>query len=108
MRDRSYLLLARLLIKKLSMLLWYGTKVGACIVDAGHKIVGIGHNKLPDGVDEKAFKFWKNDIKEHGFMNTKYPYGECQLSQNINHDARSNIFFILLCLQCAMLQFMQF
>ena len=53
-------------------------KVGACIVDADHKIVGIGHNKLPDGV--KMFPFWKNrDIKEHGFMNTKYAYGEYQL-----------------------------
>ena len=53
-------------------------KVGACIVDADHKIVGIGHNKLPDGVDEEKFKFWENrDIEKDGFMKTKYPYGEC-------------------------------
>ena len=52
-------------------------------MDAGHKIVGIGHNKLPDGVDEEKFSFWNNrDIKNHGFMNTKYPYGEYQLSPN--------------------------
>jgi hypothetical protein len=51
-------------------------------VDAGHKIVGIGHNKLPDGVDDEKFPYWNNrDIKEkHEFMETKYPYGECQLS----------------------------
>jgi hypothetical protein len=68
-------------------------------VDADHKIVGIGHNKLPDGVDEETFKFWNNrDIKKHGFMNTKYPYGECQLPQNIIHDARSNILFFILCI----------
>ena len=56
----------------------YGIKVGACIVDAGKKIVGIGHNKLPDGVDEEKFEFWENrDIEKDGFMKTKYPYGEC-------------------------------
>jgi dCMP deaminase len=61
-------------------------------VDAGHKIVGIGHNKLPDGVDEGTFEFWGNrDIKKHGFMNTKYPYGECQLPQNIIYDANNII-----------------
>ena len=50
-------------------------------MDAGHKIVGIGHNKLPDGVNEEKFPFWENrDIKQHGFMETKYPYGEHQLS----------------------------
>ena len=54
-------------------------KVGACIVDSGHKIVGIGYNKVPDGVDEQKFleQYWKKrDITEYGFMNTKYPYGE--------------------------------
>ena len=56
----------------------YCIKVGACIVDAGNKIVGIGHNKLPDGVDEEKFEFWENgDIEKDGFMKTKYPYGEC-------------------------------
>ena len=46
-------------------------------MDADHKIVGIGHNKLPDGVPEETFPYWKNrDIEEHGFMKTKYPYGE--------------------------------
>ena len=54
-------------------------------MDAGHKIVGIGHNKLPDGVNEKDFEFWKNrDIKQHGFMETKYPYGEYQFSPYIH------------------------
>ena len=58
----------------------HGIKVGACIVDAGHKIVGIGHNKLPHGVTEETFPYWKNrDVEAHGFMNTKYPYGECKL-----------------------------
>ena len=48
-------------------------------MDAHHKIVGIGHNKLPDGVDEEKYKFiWENrDIEKDGFMKTKYPYGEC-------------------------------
>jgi hypothetical protein len=49
-------------------------------VDTDHKIVGIGHNKLPDGVNEESFPYWENrNIKEHGFINTKYPYGECQI-----------------------------
>ena len=56
---------------------WHGIKVGACIVDADHKIVGIGHNKLPHGVNEETFPYWTNrDVETHEFMNTKYPYGE--------------------------------
>ena len=67
-------------------------------MDAGHKIVGIGHNKLPlaDGVDdEEKFPFWKNrDIKQHGFMETKYPYGEYQLSPYI-HACGSSITILI-------------
>ena len=52
-------------------------QVGVCIVDSGHKIVGIGHNKMPERVNEETFPYWDNrSIRQDGFMQTKYPYGE--------------------------------
>ena len=46
------------------------TQVGACIVNAEKRIVGIGYNGLPQGCDDKEFP-WDRDGE---FINTKYPY----------------------------------
>ncbi len=46
------------------------TQVGACIVNDKRRIVGIGYNGFPIGVDDSIFP-WENDGE---FLNTKYPY----------------------------------
>lgn len=46
------------------------TKVGACIVNADKRIVGVGYNGLPRGCDDHDFP-WN---REGDFENSKYPY----------------------------------
>ncbi|MFW5842084.1 MAG: deoxycytidylate deaminase [Bacillota bacterium] len=46
------------------------TQVGACIVSATKRIVGIGYNGFPRGIDDDQYP-WEN---EGEFINTKYPY----------------------------------
>ncbi len=46
------------------------TQVGACIVNDKRRIVGIGYNGFPIGVDDSTFP-WENDGE---YLNTKYPY----------------------------------
>jgi dCMP deaminase len=46
------------------------TQVGACIVNQDKKIVGIGYNGFPNGVDDDVFP-WS---KEGDYVDTKYPY----------------------------------
>ena len=46
------------------------TKVGAVIVDEKHRIVSIGYNGMPRGVDESQFP-WE---RTGGFLDTKYAY----------------------------------
>ena len=46
------------------------TQVGACIVNSDKKIVGIGYNGFPNGVDDDVFP-WTNKGE---YVETKYPY----------------------------------
>lgn len=46
------------------------TQVGACIVNSEKKIIGIGYNGLPIGIDDDSFPWGK----EGDFLDTKYPY----------------------------------
>ena len=46
------------------------SKVGACIVNSDHKIVGIGYNGFPTGISDSDLP-WKREGK---FLETKYPY----------------------------------
>jgi len=48
------------------------TQVGACIVDKDKKIVGIGYNGMPTGVNDDEVP-WQNSPKED-WLNTKYPF----------------------------------
>lgn len=47
-----------------------GTQVGACIVNSKKRIVGIGYNGFPYGVEDDAFP-WNKDGE---WLDTKYPY----------------------------------
>ena len=47
------------------------TQVGACIVNAENKIVGVGYNGLPWGCEDTQFP-WDN--REGDMYDTKYPY----------------------------------
>lgn len=46
------------------------TQVGACIVNEENRIVGIGYNGLPRGLEDDSFT-WDRD---GSIENTKYPY----------------------------------
>jgi dCMP deaminase len=46
------------------------TQVGACIVNTKKRIIGIGYNGLPVGLNDDEFP-WGN---QGGFLDTKYPY----------------------------------
>ncbi len=46
------------------------TQVGACIVNTKNRIVGIGYNGFPVGIDDDLFP-WKND---DNWLDSKYPY----------------------------------
>ena len=46
------------------------SKVGACIVNQDHKIVGIGYNGFPIGINDDELP-WGRDGE---FLETKYPY----------------------------------
>ncbi len=46
------------------------TQVGAVIVDEMHRIVSIGYNGMPRGIDETQIP-WE---REGGFLDTKYAY----------------------------------
>ncbi len=46
------------------------TQVGACIVNKDKKIVGIGYNGFPNGIDDDTFPWGK----QGDYVDTKYPY----------------------------------
>ena len=46
------------------------TQVGACIVNKDKRIVGIGYNGFPIGIDDDVFPWGKKG----DYVNTKYPY----------------------------------
>ena len=46
------------------------TQVGACIVNDKKRIVGIGYNGFPYGVDDDQFPW----AKSNDWVNSKYPY----------------------------------
>src|SRR6056300_1773032 len=46
------------------------TQVGSCIVNTENKIVGIGYNGFPNGIDDNELS-WSRDGE---YLYTKYPY----------------------------------
>ena len=49
------------------------SQVGACVVNADNKIVGIGYNGMPNGCSDDELP-WKRHGEDE--LDTKYPYGK--------------------------------
>lgn len=77
------------------------TQVGACIVDADNKIVGIGYNGFPNGISDDVFP-WE---KEGNYTETKYPYvchAELNAILNSNRNLKNCEIYVTLfpCNEC--------
>lgn len=48
-------------------------QVGACVVNAAKRIVGIGYNGFPQGCSDDLLP-WKDDANDDNWLNTKHPY----------------------------------
>ena len=80
------------------------TKVGACIVNNEHRIVGIGYNGFPVGCNDEEFP-WGRD---GDFLDTKYPYvvhAEPNAILNSNSKTQGCTLYVSLfpCNECAKL-----
>ncbi len=78
------------------------TQVGACIVNDQNKIIGIGYNGLPIGINDDIFP-WGKDGE---YLNTKYPYvchAELNAILNSTKDLNGAIMYVTLfpCNECA-------
>ena len=78
------------------------TKVGACIVDQDHKIVGVGYNGFPLGCSDDNLP-WD---REGDYLDTKYPYvchAELNAILNSIHQLKGCIIYVALfpCNECA-------
>ena len=49
------------------------SQVGACVVNADNKIVGIGYNGMPNGCSDDELPWSRHGEDE---LDTKYPYGK--------------------------------
>lgn len=80
------------------------TQVGACIVNARKRIVGIGYNGFPYGCADDVFP-WE---REGDFLKTKYPYvvhAEANAILNASQDLAGSTLYVSLfpCNECAKL-----
>ncbi|MBO4667283.1 MAG: dCMP deaminase family protein, partial [Bacilli bacterium] len=80
------------------------TKVGACIVNSEHRIVGIGYNGFPVGCSDHEVP-WN---REGDFLDTKYPYvvhAEPNAILNSNSKTQGCTLYVSLfpCNECAKL-----
>lgn len=78
------------------------TKVGACIVNLDHRIVGVGYNGFPTGCDDTELP-WE---REGEFLETKYPYvchAELNAIINSTSNLKNNRIYVALfpCNECA-------
>ncbi|MGI6432384.1 MAG: deoxycytidylate deaminase [Sphaerochaetaceae bacterium] len=78
------------------------TQVGACIVNADKKIVGVGYNGFPSGLSDDELP-WQ---REGAFLETKYPYvchAELNAILNSTKDLKGCSLYVALfpCNECA-------
>jgi dCMP deaminase len=80
------------------------TQVGACIVNTHKRIIGIGYNGFPFGVDDSIFPW----TQEGTFLDNKYAYvvhAEANAILNATADLRGSSLYVNLfpCNECAKL-----
>ncbi len=80
------------------------TQVGACIVNQKKRIVGIGYNGFPIGLDDDVYPWGK----EGDFVDTKYPYvvhaePNAILNSTVTLDNASLYVTLFPCHECAKL-----
>ena len=80
------------------------TQVGACIVNDDNKIVGIGYNGFPNGINDDELS-WS---REGNYLDTKYPYvchAELNAIMNCTLIPKGSIIYVTLfpCNECAKL-----
>lgn len=78
------------------------TKVGACIVSSDKKVLSLGYNGMPVGVDDNLIP-WGREGEE---LETKYPYvchAELNAILNSNHNLKGSKVYVTLfpCNECA-------
>ncbi len=80
------------------------TQVGACIVNQKKRIVGIGYNGFPIGLDDDVYPWGKDG----DFLNTKYPYvvhaePNAILNSTVSLDGATLYVTLFPCHECAKL-----
>ncbi len=80
------------------------TQVGACIVNTKKRIVGIGYNGFPIGLDDDKYP-WE---KDGDFLDTKYPYvvhaePNAILNSTVSLDGATLYVTLFPCHECAKL-----
>lgn len=80
------------------------TKVGACIVSSEHKVLSLGYNGMPLGVDDKIIP-WQGKDSGNDFLDTKYPYvchAELNAILNSKCDLKGSTVYVTLfpCNEC--------
>ena len=80
------------------------TKVGACIVSTEHKVLSLGYNGMPTGIDDREIP-WGRESKMSSILDTKYPYvchAELNAILNSNHNLQGSTLYVTLfpCNEC--------
>ena len=81
------------------------TKVGACIVSSDHKVLSLGYNGMPTGVDDNKIP-WKSHKDTTSFLESKYPYvchADLNVILNSYHHLKGATCYVTLfpCNECA-------
>ena len=79
------------------------TKVGACIVSDEHKVLSLGYNGMPTGIDDRKIPWGREAESE---LDTKYPYvchAELNAILNSNNNLHGSTLYVTLfpCNECA-------
>lgn len=80
------------------------TKVGACIVSQDHKVLSLGYNGMPIGIDDTMIP-WAGHDSHLPENDTKYPYvchAELNAILNSNHNLQGSTVYVTLfpCNEC--------
>ncbi len=80
------------------------TKVGACIVSKEHKVLSLGYNGRPTGIDDEKIPWSRRDAR-HPLLDSKYPYvchAELNAILNSSHNLEGATIYVTLfpCNEC--------